>query len=822
MWDNFTNRARLILKYARDEAAKLEHNAIGTEHILIGLIKLGGGVAYEVLKDMDITADDIINEINKLILPGTDKSKKMDPNQLVFTPRAKSVLQLATNAARNLGHSYIGTEHILLGLIEEGEGIAARVLSSLDIKPEILVDRVIKKLDSMGYTEKSNMDETLAGGAGGFPFFKKGRKVKNLEKFSTNLTNLARENKLDPVIGRDKEISNILQILLRRTKNNPIIIGEAGVGKTAVVHGLAQKIVSGNVPSALRKKEIVSLDIASVIAGTKYRGEFEQRIKFIIDEVKKSKNTILFIDEIHTIIGAGSAEGTLDAAHMLKQPLSHGEIQLIGATTIDEYRKYVEKDKALIRRFQTVSIDEPNNDDTIEILKGLRDVYEAHHKVMITDEAITAAVRLTDRYLTDRKLPDKAIDILDEVGARKKINYKDSPEDINRYDEELRKIENLKLIAVKKQEFEKAAKYRDEQQKLIKKIRSLKDKLEISEGTEIQVSEMDIAEVISNWTGIPLNKLTEKEVNRLLKLEDELHRRVIAQDEAVTAVSKAIRRSHTGMVNKKRPVGSFLFLGPTGVGKTELARTLAEVLFGNEDALIRIDMSEFMEKFSVSRLIGAPPGYVGYQEGGELTEKVRRKPYSVVLFDEIEKAHPDVFNILLQVFEDGQLTDNLGHKVNFKNCILIMTSNIGAKEIVKGKGFGFASPSKETSYEDMKKKVLSNVKKVFRPEFLNRLDETIVFKSLTKANISNIIDLMLKEISVSVEEKEMFLIVNDDVKNFLIEEGYDETYGARPLRRAIQKYIEDPLSIEFLENKFKADDKIRATIENGKVVFNKV
>lgn len=822
MWENFTNRAKIILNYAREEAANLGHNAIGTEHILLGLLKLGEGVAYEVLKEMDVSEDDIKKELNKLIFPGTNKDKHLNPNQLVFTPRAKSVLQLAINAAKNLGHAYVGTEHILLGLLEEGEGIAARALLALDIKSDILMNNILKKLENMGVNEQqSNFAETLAQEGPNF-FGVKDKKAKITERFSTNLTQLARENKLDPVIGRDKEISTIAQILLRRTKNNPILIGEAGVGKTAVIYGLAQKIAAGNIPDVLKKKEILLLDMAAIVAGTKYRGEFEQRIKFIIDEVKKSKNLILFIDEIHTVIGAGSAEGTLDAAHMLKQPLSQGELQIIGATTIDEHRKFIEKDKALMRRFQTVTIDEPSIDDTIEILKGLRDTFEVHHKIMISDEAIIAAVKLSDRYITDRKLPDKSIDIIDESGARKKINMPDLPDDISALEEELKKIENFKNISVKKQEFEQAAKYRDEYQTLSKKIEKLKSKVELEKNHSIKITEIDIAEVISSWTGIPLNKLTENESAKLLNFEAEIHRRLVSQDEAVISVANAIRRSRLGLKNKKRPVGSFLFLGPTGVGKTELARALAEILFGSEDALIRLDMSEFMERFTVSRLIGAPPGYVGYQEGGELTEKVRRKPYSVILFDEIEKAHPDVFNILLQVLDDGQLTDNLGHKVNFKNCIIIMTSNIGAKEIVKGKNFGFAVLDKANSYEDMKKKVLSEVKKIFKPEFLNRLDEIIVFKPLTKENISSIIDIMLKDVYASIEEKEMFLIVSDDVKNFLIEKGYDETYGARPLRRAIQKYIEDALSVELLENTFKPGDKIKATLEKEKIIFQKV
>lgn len=823
MFNNFTTRAKMIIQFAHEEAARLGHNAVGTEHILLGLLKLKEGVAYEVLKDLDITEKDIKDEIEKFILPGTAKSKKTNPNQLVLTPRAKSVLQLSAGAARNMHHSYVGTEHLLLGLLEEGEGIAARTLSALDINSDVLINSIMDKLNSLGLNPPSP-EEDLAGLSGGFPGIQKGADKKNklIAKFSTNITKLARANKLDPVISREKEINDICQILLRRTKNNPIIIGEAGVGKTAVVYGLAQKIAYGLVPAGLKKKEIILLDMASLVAGTKYRGEFEQRIKMIIDEAKKNTDIILFIDEIHTIIGAGSASGSLDAAHMLKQPLSQGEIQIIGATTIDEYRKHVEKDKALLRRFQSVTVDEPSVEDSIEILKGLRDVFEAHHKVVIADDAIEAAVKFTDRYVTDRKLPDKAIDLLDEAGAKKKMHIIDTPEDISELEAEHKNMENLKLMAVKKQDFEKAAKYRDEQSELAKKLDELKAKLEHKTVLKLKINELDIAEIISNWTGIPLNKLTENESYKLLKLEDELHRRVISQDEAVKAVATAIRRSRTGLQNKKRPVGSFLFLGPTGVGKTELAKTLAETLFGNEDAMIRIDMSEFMEKFSVSRLLGAPPGYVGYQEGGELTEKVRRKPFSVILLDEIEKAHPDIFNILLQVFDEGQLSDNLGHKVNFRNCIIIMTSNIGAKEIVKGKGFGFTSPDKETTYEDMKKKVLSEVKKIFRPEFLNRLDELIVFRALTKDNISNIIEIMLKDIYQSIEEKEMFLMISEPAKEFLIDKGYDDNFGARPLRRAIQKYIEDPLSIEFLENKFKPGDKIKAELKEEKIIFKKI
>jgi len=825
MFENFTNRAKLILKYAREEAVVLGHNAVGTEHLLLGLLKLREGVAYEVLLEMDITEKDIKDELNHFILPG-NKNQKLNPNELVLTPRAKSVLQLAVNAAKNLGHPFIGTEHILLALLEEGEGIAARVLNSLEIKPEILLKKILSKLESMGAGESfddNNQNEPPFIHSTPFhPFVQKPmQRGKILERFAVNLTQQAIEKKLEPIIGRDKEITTLSQILLRKTKNNPIIIGEAGVGKTAVVYGLAQRIASGGVPSVLRKKEILLLDIAGLLAGTKYRGEFEQRIKSVIDEAKQSQNIMLFIDEIHTIIGAGSAEGTLDAAHMLKQPLSQGEIQVIGATTIDEYRKYIEKDKALMRRFQAVTIEEPSVDETIEILKGLRESFEMHHKINISDEAIETAVKLSSIYLTDRKLPDKAIDLLDEAGARKKISIQELPDELAKLEEESKKLDNLKMMAVKKQDFENAAKYRDEQQIILKKIQNFKNKLEVNSNKENKITDIDVAAVISDWTGIPLNKLNEKESYKLLNLERELHRRVIAQNEAIEIISKCIRRSRTGLKSAKKPIGSFIFLGPTGIGKTELARALAETLFGSEEALIRIDMSEFMEKFSVSRLIGAPPGYVGYQEGGELTEKVRRKPYSVVLFDEIEKAHPDIFNILLQVLDEGQLSDNLGHKVNFKNTIIIMTSNIGAKEIVKDKSFGFAVMDKEASYEDMKKKVLAEVKKVFRPEFLNRIDETIVFHPLSRENLIEIIDIMLREIHKTIEEKEMFLIVSEEAKQFLIDKGYDEKYGARPLRRAIQKYIEDPLSMELLENTFKPGDKINTKVENDKIIFIK-
>lgn len=820
--NNFTNRARMIIKHAHEEAAKLGHNAVGTEHILLGLLKLKEGVAYEVLKDLDISEKDILDEMEKMILPG-NSNKSINPNNLVLTPRAKSVLQLSAKAAQSMGQNYVGTEHILIGLSEEGEGIAARALTALDIDTQGLIDAINEKLESLGYNNMPTVEDLANLNQFGFgPTKKSDRKIKIVEKFSTNLSKLARANKLDPVISRDKEIDNICQILLRRTKNNPIIIGEAGVGKTSVVYGLAQRIAYGNVPSGLKKKEIFAVDIAAIVAGTKYRGEFEQRIKMIIDEVKMNPNYILFIDEIHTVIGAGSASGTIDAAHMLKQPLAQGEIQILGATTIDEYKKRVEKDKALLRRFQTVVVEEPNLDDSISILKGLRDVFEAHHKVVITDFAIETAVKLTDRYISDRKLPDKAIDLLDEAGAKKKMSVVETPDDIAELEAELQNIDNLKLMAVKKQDFEKAAEYRDEQSKVKNKLDAIRAKLDHKTFEKLQIDEIDVAAVISNWTGIPLNKLNENESYKLLKLEDELHERVISQHEAITAVSTAIRRSRTGLQNKKRPLGSFLFLGPTGVGKTELAKTLAESLFGNEDAIIRIDMSEFMEKHSVSRLLGAPPGYVGYEEGGELTEKVRRKPFSVILLDEIEKAHPDIYNILLQVLDEGQLSDNLGHKVNFKNCIIIMTSNIGAKEIVKGKGFGFSTPDKETTYQDMKKKVLSDVKKVFRPEFLNRLDEVIVFRALNKDNISNIVEIMMQEIYKAIEEKEMFLIISESVKEFLINKGYDDNFGARPLRRAIQKYIEDPLSLEILENKFKPGDRIKAELKDDTIVFNKI
>ncbi len=804
MFAKFTERARKVLSIAEQEALKLKHSYVGTEHILYGLIAEGQGIAARSLIDNGVSKEVVESKIIDMIGKGQNEVK----GSIGLTPRSKKVLNLAMDEARKMGHNYIGTEHLLLGLIREGEGVAVRILMDLNSDISNIKEEVVDLLggkNSMQNNKKSS-----------------GRKTKNLDEYSRDLTEMARENKLDPVIGRDKEINRVIQVLSRRTKNNPVLIGEPGVGKTAIIEGLAQMIVSENVPELLLNKRVVSLDLSSLVAGSKYRGEFEQRLKAVMTEIIESGDIILFIDEMHTLVGAGAAEGAIDAANILKPALARGELQAIGATTLDEYRKYIEKDAALERRFQSVLVEENSTEEAIDILKGLRDPYEAHHKVKITDQAIEDAVILSHRYISDRFLPDKAIDLIDEAASKVRLSNSTRPPEFKELSQKLEEAEKEKEAAVKNQEFEKAARMRDKEKALKKELKELKNNWEDEKGkAEAVVTTEDIAEIVSSWTGIPVTKLEEAETERLLRLEDELHKRVIGQDEAIKAVSEAVRRARAGLKDPKRPIGSFIFLGPTGVGKTELAKTLAETMFNDEDAMIRVDMSEYMEKHSVSRLVGSPPGYVGHDEGGQLTEPVRRRPYSVILFDEIEKAHPDVFNVLLQILEDGVLTDTHGRKVDFKNTIVIMTSNVGADFIEKQSQLGFKTENDEqASYESMKDNVISQLRKTFRPEFLNRLDEIIVFHSLSKEHIKKIVDLMLDDLRDRLEEKEIELEMTEAAKAKLAEDGYDSEFGARPLRRTIQRQIENPLSIKILDKEFEEKGKITIDVKDGEFDFD--
>jgi ATP-dependent Clp protease ATP-binding subunit ClpC len=786
VFERFTERARQVVVLAQEEARTLKHNYIGTEHILLGLLREEEGLAARVLESLDITVERVRAQVVRIVGSG----EEVTSGQIPFTPRAKKVLELALREALSLGHNYIGTEHILLGLVRENEGVAARILLDFDADSEKIRNEVIRMLSGPGGRRQG-----AGAGAG------EGKKSsKLLDQFGRNLTKLAAESKLDPVIGREIEIERIMQILSRRTKNNPVLVGEPGVGKTAIVEGLASRITKGEVPELLKNKQIYTLDLAALVAGSKYRGEFEERLKKVMKEITQRGDIVLFIDELHNLVGAGAAEGAIDAASILKPALARGEIQTIGATTMDEYRKYLERDSALERRFQQIKVDQPSIPDTVQILEGLRERYEEHHRVQITDDALGAAAELADRYISDRFLPDKAIDLIDEAASRMRIKSMSQPPVYRDLEEEIEETRRAKEAAIEAQEFEKAANLRDKERQLTNRKRELEDQWAAGEGGERpEVGEEEIADIVSMWTGIPVFKLTEAETKKLLRMEDELHKRVIGQDVAITAVSKAIRRSRAGIKDPKRPAGSFIFLGPSGVGKTELARTLAEFLFGDEDSMVRIDMSEYMEKHAVSRLVGSPPGYVGYDEGGQLTEAVRRKPYSVLLLDEIEKAHPDVFNILLQILEDGRLTDAQGRTVDFRNAIVIMTSNIGAKDIARNVSFGFGT-SDETgaSYEEMKDRIMGELKKVFRPEFLNRIDEVIVFHKLTRDEIKEIIDLMIGRVRAQVAEHELQLELDEAARELLVDKGWDPAMGARPLRRAIQRYIEDPLADEVL------------------------
>src|SRR5574344_672439 len=818
MFERFTEKAIKVIMLAQEEARRLGHNFVGTEQVLLGLIGEGTGVAAKTLKSMGVNLKDARTEVEKIIGRGSG----FVAVEIPFTPRAKRVLELSWDEARQLGHNYIGTEHLLLGLIREGEGVAARVLENLGVDLNKVRSNVVKMLGD-------SKPQTTASGAGSSSSSSSSSssgktKTPSLDEFGRDLTLAAQELRLDPVVGRDKEIERVIQILARRTKNNPVLLGEPGVGKTAVAEGLATRIVNAEVPDILDGKKVIQLDMGLLVAGTKYRGEFEERLKKIMDEIRQAGNIILVIDEMHTLIGAGAAEGAIDAANILKPALSRGEIQIIGATTLDEYRKHIEKDKALERRFQTVIIDEPSIDETIEIIRGLKFKYEEHHKLIISDDAIVAATKLSSKYITDRFLPDKAIDVIDEASSKVRLNVSSLCPEAKELDKELKSLIKEKEDAIRNQEFEHASQLRDEESDLKDRIREVAQKWrEENDANKPTVTEEHIAEVIATMTGVPVTKLTEGESERLLKLEDTLHKRVIGQHDAIVSLSKAIRRARVGLKSPNRPIGSFVFAGPTGVGKTELAKALAEAIFGSEDNMIRVDMSEFMEKHSTSKLIGSPPGYVGYDEGGQLTEIIRKKPYSVILFDEIEKAHSDVFNIMLQILDDGRLTDAKGRHINFKNTIIIMTSNVGASMITTQSKLGFTTATDESKdkYEKLKDTVTEEMKKAFRPEFLNRIDETIVFAHLSKEEIRQIVDLMLKDLFKRLEERELSIEVTDEVKDFLAKDGYSEAYGARPLRRLIQRRIEDTLAEEILTNKYQAGDTIILKLDDGKIVFEK-
>ena len=813
MYERFTDRARKVMQLANQEAQRFNHEYIGTEHVLLGLIKEGSGVAANVLKNLDVDLRKIRLEVEKLVQSGPDM---VTMGKLPQTPRAKKVIEYSMEEARNLNHNYVGTEHILLGLLREQEGVAAQVLMNLGLKLEDVREEVLNLLghgmdEGSDRSGMSGRQMAGAGGGGSDTPTKSGKsKTPALDSFGRDLTELAKQGKLDPVIGREHEIERAIQILCRRTKNNPVLIGEAGVGKTAIVEGFAQRVIEGNIPELLAERRIVVLDLAMMVAGTKYRGQFEERIKAVMNEVRRAKNTILFIDELHTLVGAGGAEGAIDASNVLKPALARGEIQCIGATTLDEYRKYIEKDSALDRRFQLVMVEPASKKEAIEILKGLRDRYESHHRVSITDDALEASVELSSRYITGRALPDKAIDVIDEAGARVRLKAMTRPPDLKEIDEEVDRLNKEKEEAVANQDFEKAAALRDQADKLKKKKQQMtkewRDKSREADGV---VDEEVVAEVVSKMTGIPLTRMSTEDSQRLMQMEDSLHKRVIGQDAAIESISKAVRRSRSGLKDPKRPIGCFVLAGPTGVGKTLLAKALAEFMFGDDDALISIDMSEYMEKHNVSRLVGAPPGYVGFEEGGQLTEKIRRRPYAVVLLDEIEKAHPDVFNMLLQVMEEGRLTDSFGRNVDFRNTILIMTTNAGAEAIKNESAFGFQKPEDDSGYESMKARVNERIEKVFRPEFINRLDDLIVFHHLTVENLKAVIDIELAKVRERLLERGLKLELTDESKQFLIKKGSDTDFGARPLRRALENYIEDPVSEELLKGEFEGKDTIQ-------------
>ena len=816
MMNNFTPRAQQVLALARKEADRFNHNYVGTEHLLLGLIKLGQGVAVNVLQKMGLDLETVRMEVEKQVGSGPDQ--KMVGN-IPYTPRVKKVLALAGKEAKALNHSYVGTEHILLGLLREGEGVAARVLKNLEVDIERTRNEILKELDPNFTPPEGEQDSPQEQPSGGG---KKDGKTPALRAFGRDLTELARKGDMDPVIGRANEIERVIQILCRRTKNNPVLIGEAGVGKTAIVEGLAQEIAAGNVPEILRDKRVITLDLALMVAGTKYRGQFEERIKAVMDEIRRTKNVILFIDELHTIVGAGSAEGAMDASNIIKPALSRGELQCVGATTLNEFRKYIEKDAALERRFQQVKVEAPSVEDTILILKGIRHKYEQHHKARITDEALQAAAELSDRYLTGRFLPDKAIDVMDEAGARARITSMTRPPDIKDIDKEIESIKAQKEGAIKAQDFEKAASLRDDEKKAKeKKDAVLKDWEKKREEKEIVVSEEDMRVVVAKWTGVPLHRMEQEDNEKLLRMEAELKGKVIGQSEAVVAVAKALRRSRADLKDPRRPIGSFIFLGPTGVGKTYLAQTLAEYMFGSRDALIQFDMSEYREEHTISRLVGSPPGYIGHDEGGQLSEQVRRRPYSVVLFDEIEKAHPNVLHLLLQVLEEGKLTDSLGRKIDFRNTIIILTTNIGAEQMKKVT-LGFGGDKEDGNYDSMKGKVLGEAKRVLKPEFINRFDDLIVFHQLNREDLKLIVDLEVAKLVERIKQKEIKVVLDDKAREFLIEKGFDPAYGARPMRRAVERYLEDPMAEEMLKGTFKPGDTADVTATDKELIFKSV
>jgi ATP-dependent Clp protease ATP-binding subunit ClpC len=816
MMNNFTPRAQQVLALARKEADRFNHNYVGTEHLLLGLIKLGQGVAVNVLQKMGLDLETVRMEVEKQVGSGPDQ--KMVGN-IPYTPRVKKVLALAGKEAKALNHSYVGTEHILLGLLREGEGVAARVLKNLEVDIERTRNEILKELDPNFTPPEGEQDSPQEQPSGGS---KKDGKTPALRAFGRDLTELARKGDMDPVIGRANEIERVIQILCRRTKNNPVLIGEAGVGKTAIVEGLAQEIAAGNVPEILRDKRVITLDLALMVAGTKYRGQFEERIKAVMDEIRRTKNVILFIDELHTIVGAGSAEGAMDASNIIKPALSRGELQCVGATTLNEFRKYIEKDAALERRFQQVKVEAPSVEDTILILKGIRHKYEQHHKARITDEALQAAAELSDRYLTGRFLPDKAIDVMDEAGARARITSMTRPPDIKDIDKEIESIKAQKEGAIKAQDFEKAASLRDDEKKAKeKKDAVLKDWEKKREEKEIVVSEEDMRVVVAKWTGVPLHRMEQEDNEKLLRMEAELKGKVIGQSEAVVAVAKALRRSRADLKDPRRPIGSFIFLGPTGVGKTYLAQTLAEYMFGARDALIQFDMSEYREEHTISRLVGSPPGYIGHDEGGQLSEQVRRRPYSVVLFDEIEKAHPNVLHLLLQVLEEGKLTDSLGRKIDFRNTIIILTTNIGAEQMKKVT-LGFGGDKEDGNYDSMKGKVLGEAKRVLKPEFINRFDDLIVFHQLNREDLKLIVDLEVAKLVERIKQKEIKVVLDDKAREFLIEKGFDPAYGARPMRRAVERYLEDPMAEEMLKGTFKPGDTADVTATDKELIFKSV